>query len=175
MVIWALAKVAQLVGESSSTPKGHGFDSLSGHITRLQVQSPVGEHRRRRQPVNFSLSYQCFSIYLSIYLCVSLSLKAMKNVLRWRLKNGNMKNKERLRNYFRFKETKEIKTICNEWFRTGSWTRKKTAIKDIIGTIGKNFKKICWLNNYINVKFSNFVYCKCMSLLIGNIYWSIQG
>ena len=34
-------QVAQLVG-LSCTPKGSGFDSHSGHIPRLQVQSPSG-------------------------------------------------------------------------------------------------------------------------------------
>ena len=37
----ALAGVAQLVGASSHRPKGHGFDSQSGHIPRLWVLSPV--------------------------------------------------------------------------------------------------------------------------------------
>ena len=38
----ALASVAQLVGASSHTQKGHGFDSWSGHMPRLWVQSSIG-------------------------------------------------------------------------------------------------------------------------------------
>ena len=32
-----------MVGTSSHTPKGYGFDSQLGHIPRLLVPSPVGE------------------------------------------------------------------------------------------------------------------------------------
>ena len=38
----ALASMAQLVGASSHKPKGHEFDSHSGHIPRLQVWPLVG-------------------------------------------------------------------------------------------------------------------------------------
>ena len=37
----SLAGVAQLVGESSCKPKGHGFESRSGHMPRLWVRSLV--------------------------------------------------------------------------------------------------------------------------------------
>ena len=38
----ALAGVAQLVGASFPKPKGCGFDSRSGHISRLRVWSQSG-------------------------------------------------------------------------------------------------------------------------------------
>ena len=60
--------------------KGRGFSSWSGHITRLQVQSPVGT-RTRRQPVDISLSHQCFSLSLS---------KAMKKRPQVRIKKKSM-------------------------------------------------------------------------------------
>ena len=37
-------QVVQLVGPLFCTPKGCGFDSQSGHIPRLQVQSLVRAH-----------------------------------------------------------------------------------------------------------------------------------
>ena len=40
----ALTGVAQLVGASFHASGGHGFDSQSGHIPRLQDQSPVKAH-----------------------------------------------------------------------------------------------------------------------------------
>ena len=43
----ALAGVAQLVRVSSHKPKGHRFDSWSGHLPRLQVQSLVWARTRR--------------------------------------------------------------------------------------------------------------------------------
>ena len=52
----ALANVAQLVGASSNKPKGHRFDSRSGHIPRLRVQSLVWECTRENQSVFLSLS-----------------------------------------------------------------------------------------------------------------------
>ena len=55
MVI-ALARIIQLVGASFHTPKGWGFDSWSGHITRLWVQSPVGVHMGGKQSMPLSLS-----------------------------------------------------------------------------------------------------------------------
>ena len=42
MEVPALAGEAQFVGASSHTPKGWGFDSWSGHIPKLQVQSSGG-------------------------------------------------------------------------------------------------------------------------------------
>ena len=38
----ALAGVAQLGGMSSCELKGHGFDSQSGHMPKLQVRYPLG-------------------------------------------------------------------------------------------------------------------------------------
>ena len=37
----ALAGVTQLAGAASCKPEGHGFDSQSGHMPRLQVRSSV--------------------------------------------------------------------------------------------------------------------------------------
>ena len=45
-VVPALAGVAQLVKVSSHKPKGQGFDSQSGHMSRLLVWSAVRAHRR---------------------------------------------------------------------------------------------------------------------------------
>ena len=50
----ALAGAAQLVAASSRAPKGRGLDPWSGHVPRLQVQSPVGV-RHGRQPIDVSL------------------------------------------------------------------------------------------------------------------------
>ena len=44
--ILALAGVGQLVGASSHKPKGHSFNSGSGHMLRLRVQSSVWAHVR---------------------------------------------------------------------------------------------------------------------------------
>ena len=75
-------QVAELVGASSHASKGCRFDSWSGHIPRLWVQSPVGAHRA--QPVDISLSHWCFSLspsltffLLSQYLSLHLSLKSI--------------------------------------------------------------------------------------------------
>ena len=68
----ALTGVAQLVGAFSHTPKGCGFDSQSGHITRLWVQSLVGTRMESNQLIYF------FSLSLpppshSVSLCLFLS------------------------------------------------------------------------------------------------------
>ena len=39
-----LVRGAQVIGASFHAPKGCRFDSWSGHIPRLQVQSPVRTH-----------------------------------------------------------------------------------------------------------------------------------
>ena len=68
----ALAGVTQLVGGSSHKPNGGGFKSLSGHIPRLQFQSPVRAHMRR-QPINvFPLT--SMSLYLSLSFSPFISL-----------------------------------------------------------------------------------------------------
>ena len=60
--------VAQLVGVSSHTPKGCGFDSQSGHIPRLQVQSQVG-----------TCTEGYWLMFLShISVCLSRSLKSIQ-------------------------------------------------------------------------------------------------
>ena len=64
----ALDSVAQLVGAMPCRPVGCGFDSRSGHMPRLQVQSPV-RVCMRRQPIDV-----CLSLYLSLSLSLSLSL-----------------------------------------------------------------------------------------------------
>ena len=50
----ALHSVAQLVGPSSPTPKGWGFDSQSGHVPRLKVPSPVGVNTGSNQSMFLS-------------------------------------------------------------------------------------------------------------------------
>ena len=50
-LIITLTNVAQLVGASSCKPRGHGFDSWSGHMPRLWVQSLVGACKRDNQSV----------------------------------------------------------------------------------------------------------------------------
>ena len=56
----ALAGVAKLVGALLHKPKGRRFDSQSGHIPGLQVQSSVGACSRGKIH-NVSLSHHCFS------------------------------------------------------------------------------------------------------------------
>ena len=46
---FALTSVAQLVGALFGKPKICRFNSQSGHMARLQVQSPVGTHMRGNQ------------------------------------------------------------------------------------------------------------------------------
>ena len=64
----ALASVAWLVEESSHGLEGCGFDSWSGHVPGLQVQSLVpSQGTCGRQPVNVSLpslplSYPLFRV-----------------------------------------------------------------------------------------------------------------
>lgn len=48
-------RVAQLVGASFCKLKGHGFNSPSGPMPGVRVQSPVGAYER--QPVNVSLLF----------------------------------------------------------------------------------------------------------------------
>ena len=70
-------RLVQLVGAASSSPKGCGFHSWSGHIPRLWVPFLVRMGRR---------------CSLSLFLFLSLSLplcKVSKHILGWRLKNYN--------------------------------------------------------------------------------------
>ena len=60
----ALASVAEALGALSHIPKGCGFDSGPGHIPRFWIRSPVRAHPRR-QPIDVSLSHQCFSLFSS--------------------------------------------------------------------------------------------------------------
>ena len=62
----SLGWVAQLVGASSGTPKGRGFDSRSRHIPKLPVQSPVGVHTGGNQLVSFSHRGFSFSLPSSL-------------------------------------------------------------------------------------------------------------
>ena len=67
--------VAQLVGVLSRATIGCGFDSWSGHIPRLQVRCWSVRGREATDP--------CFlltSMFLSLFLPTSLSLKINKNV-----------------------------------------------------------------------------------------------
>ena len=64
-----LAGVAQLVGAAAGALKGRGFDSWSGHVPGLQVQSLVGAH----QPMFLSLSFSLSGI--NIYM----KLKNLQN------------------------------------------------------------------------------------------------
>ena len=73
-------QVAQLVGASSRTPKGCGFDSQSGHIPRLQVQSPVTVS-----------TAGCRSMFLS-HIHVSLSLPSSFSKMNNKISSGEDKN-----------------------------------------------------------------------------------
>ena len=66
-------QVARLVGASSRTPRGRGFDSQSGCIPRLWVQSLVRAHMVDNQLVFF------FHIDISLFLSPFLSLSKKKN------------------------------------------------------------------------------------------------
>ena len=48
--------MAQLIGASFHIPKGWGFDSQSGHIHRLWVQSPLEVQMGGNQMMFLSLS-----------------------------------------------------------------------------------------------------------------------
>ena len=74
----------QFVGASLPVPKLRGFDSWSGHIPRLQVQSPVGWGAYRRQPIGVALSRRGFCLLLCLPLSLIKSLK--KHILRWGFK-----------------------------------------------------------------------------------------
>ena len=63
--------VAQLVGESSYTPEGWRFDSWSGHIPGLWIQSPTGA---------------CMGGNWLMFLSLS---KIDEHILRWGLINNN--------------------------------------------------------------------------------------
>ena len=65
-------RVAQLSGAWSHAAKGWGFDSWSGHMPRLKVQSPVGAHIGGNQSV--FLPHIDVSLCFSVSLSVSLSL-----------------------------------------------------------------------------------------------------
>ena len=84
---------SQLVGASLCEPKGYGFDSWSGHMPRLWVQSPVGVHAKGSWSVLLS------HINVSLPLCLSppspLS-KISKHVLGWRFKKKKRMRKKRL-------------------------------------------------------------------------------
>ena len=54
--IGTLASMAQVVGALSHRPKGHKFNSQSGHMPRLWVQSPVRAHITGNQSMFLSLS-----------------------------------------------------------------------------------------------------------------------
>ena len=60
----ALAGVAQLVAASSCIPTACGFDPQSGHMFRLQVQSPVGVCMGGNQEM--FLSHTGLSLFLAL-------------------------------------------------------------------------------------------------------------
>ena len=59
--------VAQLVGVSYAQQKYYGFNSQSGHVTRLQVQSPAGVHTGATD-LYFSLTLMFSFLSLSPFL-----------------------------------------------------------------------------------------------------------
>ena len=74
--------MAQLAGESSYTPKDCGFDPWSGHIARLQAESPVKVHTRGNQSMFIS------NIDVNVPLSLHFSLsKINKHILGWGFKN----------------------------------------------------------------------------------------
>ena len=87
--------VAQLVGASSQTPKGWGFDSQSGHIPRFQVPSSVDVQIGGSQML--FLSHQCFSTSVSLSPSF-FSKKQWKNVFRWGLKQNKIQPKKEKKN-----------------------------------------------------------------------------
>ena len=68
---YAQAGVAQLLVASSHTLKGRQLTSQSGHIPRLQVQSPVGSHMEG----NRSMFLSHTDVSLSLSLSLPLPLK----------------------------------------------------------------------------------------------------
>ena len=58
-----------MVEASSHTPKDHGSDSWSGHIPRLQVQSPVG--------VRMGGNGLMFFSHINVSLSLLFSLKSI--------------------------------------------------------------------------------------------------
>ena len=72
----SLTDVAQLVGASSHKLKGREFDSPSGHVPKLWVQSPVGAHMGD----NKFMFLSDIDVSLPPSLPLPLSLKAMKKM-----------------------------------------------------------------------------------------------
>ena len=62
--------------------KGHQFDSWAGHMSGLQVQSPLGHIREateyERQPIDVSLLNPCLPPSLSPSLVLSLKINFKK-------------------------------------------------------------------------------------------------
>ena len=74
VLVTALAGVTQLDGALSCRPKGHRFDSQSGHIARLWVRSQSG----RKQEDNQSMVLSHTDVSLSLFLSLPLFLKTIK-------------------------------------------------------------------------------------------------
>ena len=74
-----LASVTQLIGALSSKPKGCGFDSQSGHMPRLWVQSPVWACTRGTDQC-FFLTLMLLSPSLSPSLPISLKSISMSQM-----------------------------------------------------------------------------------------------
>ena len=90
--VTALANVTQLIGASFSTPKGCRFNSLSGHMPRLWVQSPVGVSMGGNQLISLSLSLSLTHTHTHTHTPSSLS-KINKHTKRKR-KTGNSHKSE---------------------------------------------------------------------------------
>ena len=125
--------MAQLDGVSSCKLKGHGYDSWSGHMTRLQVRSPVGAHMR--QPISHrcfshdvnSLSHQCFSPSLSLSLSL---LSPLPSKINKHVPVRITKNKEVWGGLSTFKES-IIKYVYKFWSLTRLWI-ERIALKTLI-------------------------------------------
>ena len=78
-------RVVQLVGASSGTPNGCQFDSQSGHIPKLWVQSLAWEHAGGNQSVIFLSHINVFLALPTPLLSLPpfLSLSVNKHILGW--------------------------------------------------------------------------------------------
>ena len=73
----ALASVVLLVRVSSHVPRGHRFDSLSGDMPGLQVQSPEGVHVGVGGNPSMFLSFSLSLINKKIYSWASVKSTVM--------------------------------------------------------------------------------------------------
>ena len=95
-MVSCLGWMAQLVGASSHAPKCCRFNTESGHIPRLQVQSPVRVHMGGNQLMFLSHISVSLSLSFSLSLPPFLSLsKINKHILGWGLKIKKRKKEKR--------------------------------------------------------------------------------